>query len=120
MDRHDRASTGLRSSQARNENLLSVVSLIRRIAFRCEAGFSSTDFSLCAFPFVQKSKPHRLKPALLDRAGVVWTPCRDFAGECDGCQNGRSIKGSLVILVPVEKNSSNRGADNPRRSPGSK
>jgi hypothetical protein len=44
-----------------------------RIALRCEVGFGSTDFSLCAFPLVQKSKSHRLKPVLLDHAGpALW------------------------------------------------
>jgi hypothetical protein len=39
------------------------------IAFRCEACFSSTDFSLCAFPLMRKPKSHRLKPVLHDRRG---------------------------------------------------
>src|SRR6202023_304198 len=41
-----------------------------KIAFRCDAGFGSTDFSLCSFRLSQrKPKPHRLKPVLLDRSG---------------------------------------------------
>jgi hypothetical protein len=49
---------------------------MRYSAFRCEAGFSSTDFSLCAFLWVllkskPKYKPHMLKPVLLDRAGLT-------------------------------------------------
>jgi hypothetical protein len=41
---------------------------MRRIAFRREAGFGSTDFSLCAFRLERKTKSHRLKPVLLDQA----------------------------------------------------
>jgi hypothetical protein len=44
---------------------------MRCIAFRCEEGFGSTDFSLCAFPLVREPKSHRLKPVLLDRAGLT-------------------------------------------------
>jgi len=44
---------------------------MRCFAFRCEAGFGSTDFSLCAFPLVRKPKSHRLKPVLLDRAAFT-------------------------------------------------
>ena len=45
----------------------------RRIETARESPFGSTDFSLCAFLGAQsKSKPHRLKPVLLDcrRIGV--------------------------------------------------
>jgi hypothetical protein len=35
--------------------------MMRCTSFRCEAGFGSTDFSLCAFPLVRKPKSHRLK-----------------------------------------------------------
>jgi hypothetical protein len=42
---------------------------MRCIAFRCEAGFGGTDFSLCAFPLVLEPKPHRLEPVLLNRSG---------------------------------------------------
>jgi hypothetical protein len=44
---------------------------MRCIAFRCEAGFGSTDFGLCAFPLVRKIKSHRLKPVLLDRDALT-------------------------------------------------
>src|ERR1700704_3325867 len=38
---------------------------MRRTAFRCEAGFGSTGFSLCGFPWPErKPKSHRLKPVL--------------------------------------------------------
>src|ERR1700704_3660007 len=47
----------------------------------------------------------------------VGPPRRDFANECEGCQNGRSIKGNLIILVPVEEAPANCRPDNPRRSP---
>src|SRR6267143_2470324 len=58
-------------SRTLNGFLLSGISLMRCIAFRCEAGFGSTDFSLCAFPLVRKPKSHRLKPVLLDRAALT-------------------------------------------------
>src|SRR6266446_362796 len=48
-------------SRTLNGFLFSGISLMRCIAFRCEAGFGSTDFSLWAFPLVRKSKSHRLK-----------------------------------------------------------
>src|SRR5712692_2795345 len=65
--------TNLRLSQMRVGSLFSVVSLMPRIALRCEVRFGSADFSLCAFPLVQKSKSHRLKPVLLDRTGpALW------------------------------------------------
>jgi len=59
--------------QMRNGCLLSVASLMRCIAFRCEVGFGSTDFSLCTFPLVHQPKSHRLKPVLLDRAGLAFS-----------------------------------------------
>src|SRR5882762_10480975 len=57
-------------SRTLNGFLFSGISLMRCIAFRCEAGFGSTDFSLWAFPLVRKPKSHRLKPVPLDRAGL--------------------------------------------------
>src|SRR5882762_592171 len=68
-------------SRTRNGFLFSGISMMRCTSFRCEAGFGSTDFSLCAFPLVRKPKSHRLKPVLLDRdaltlclLGVVKSP----------------------------------------------
>src|SRR6266403_975935 len=62
-----------RFSHTRYGSLFSVVNLTRRIALRCDAGFGSTDFSLCAVLYSRKSKPHRLKPVLLDRAApALW------------------------------------------------
>src|SRR6266478_6624451 len=58
-------------SRTRIGFLFSGISMMRCIAFRCEAGFGSTDFSLCAFPLERKSKSHRLKPVLLDHAGLT-------------------------------------------------
>src|SRR5467141_2624385 len=65
----------------------------------------------CASSQLSQPRGSPQKPVLLDRAGVVWSPRRDFADECDGCQNGRSIKGSLIILVLIEKDSSNGWSD---------
>src|SRR6267378_3070918 len=48
-------------SRTLNGFLFSGIDLMRCIAFRCEAGFGSTDFSLWAFPLVRKPKSHRLK-----------------------------------------------------------
>src|SRR6267378_3522043 len=56
-------------SRTLNGFLFSGISMMRCTSFRCEAGFGSTDFSLCAFPLVRKPKSHRLKPVLLHRAG---------------------------------------------------
>jgi len=54
-------------------NLLSHVSLPRRIALWRMVALSSTGFSLCTAAWPQL-KPHRLKPVLLDRAGLVLLP----------------------------------------------
>jgi hypothetical protein len=55
---------------------------MRCIPFGCEAGFGSTDFSLCAFPLAQKPKPHRLQPVLPGRAGL--TLCLHAMERADG------------------------------------
>jgi hypothetical protein len=44
---------------------------LRRIEAQREVACGSTDFSLCAFLSAKrKSKPHRLKPVLLDRTRI--------------------------------------------------
>src|SRR5713226_3166027 len=83
--------TNLRLSQTRVGSLFSVVSLMPRIALRCEVGFRSTDFSLCAFPLVQKSKSHRLKPVLRDRAGPdLWLHAMERANGINKILVGKS------------------------------
>jgi len=42
---------------------------MRCIAFGCEAGFGSTDFSLYDFGFRTSGDSHGLKPVLLNHAG---------------------------------------------------
>jgi hypothetical protein len=54
-------------------NLLFDVSLPRRIALWCMVALSSTGFSLCGLSCGQAAV-HRLKPVLLDRAGLVLLP----------------------------------------------
>jgi hypothetical protein len=45
---------------------------MRRITFRCEAGFGSTDYNLCVFQCIEpNSKSPGLKPVLLDRNGLT-------------------------------------------------
>jgi hypothetical protein len=58
-------------SQTRDRYLFPFAKLTRCIAFRREADFGNADFSLCAFPRVRKSKPHRLKPVLPGRTGPL-------------------------------------------------
>src|SRR5882762_8063132 len=46
---------------------------------------SSTDFSLCAFPRIpRKSKPHRLKPVLLEARMRLLNDIADAAGHLTG------------------------------------
>ena len=54
-------------------NLLFDVSLPRRIALWCMVALSSTGFSLCGLSCGQAAV-HRLKPVLLDRAGLAPLP----------------------------------------------
>jgi hypothetical protein len=58
-------------------NLLCDVSLPRRIALRCMVALSSTGFSLWTAAGPQL-KLHRLKPALLDRAGAALAPLAEI------------------------------------------
>src|SRR6266851_645236 len=58
-----------RISRERVTDLLWHLSLLNRISVRCLIASSSTAFSLWAFSLVRRSKPHRLKPVLLECAG---------------------------------------------------
>jgi hypothetical protein len=58
-----------RISRERVTDLRLQLSLMCRISVRNLAASGSTDFSLCAFPPARRSKPHRLKPVLLECAG---------------------------------------------------
>jgi len=67
-------SSGQYFSQSRDGDLFSVVRLMHLIAFRCEAGFGSTDFSLCAFSATRKSKPQQAEACATHRAGTARWP----------------------------------------------
>ena len=70
-------------------DLLCDVSVLCRISLRCMEVLSSTGFSLCGVPRPGKSKPHRLKPVLLDRTRPV-AACGEIGREspqssCEKC-----------------------------------
>ncbi len=64
-------------------DLLRDVSLLCRISLRCMEVLSSTGFSLFGVPRPGKSKPHRLKPVLLDRIRPV-AACGEIRGNLHG------------------------------------
>jgi len=58
-----------RISRERATDLLGHLTALCPFSVRRLIAFSSTDFSLCAFSLIRRSKPHRLKPVLLKCAG---------------------------------------------------
>ncbi len=74
-------------------DLLCDVSVLCRISLRCMEVLSSTGFSLCGVLRPGKSKPHRLKPVLLDRTRPV-AACGEIRGKsprssCEKCARGK-------------------------------
>src|SRR5712664_344098 len=79
-------------SRTLNGFLFSGISLMRCIAFRCEAGFGSTDFSLWAFPLVRKPKSQAEQVAEICVSGPSGVKTPEENADFMSCLKARPTK----------------------------